>query len=143
MLLMIGSSSEWTYSYSGLEIKPLELGETDKHINLNFCSKLKFSFSLTKMLPSFKLFDSLSCYSSDQKLSFLFWHEFHLEIHNLTLINWIWWKKGPFLTHFFLAPTIWFSKSESYVEFHIFYFHSVWSHYFVKKYADRAPLIAA
>ena len=36
MLLMKGSSSERTYTYSGPEIEPLELGKTDKHINLDF-----------------------------------------------------------------------------------------------------------
>ena len=117
------------------------IGKTDKHLNLNFYSKLKFSFSLTKVLPSFKLFNSLSSYSHDQKLSFLFWHEFHVEIHNCTLINWIWWKEGSFLTHFFLGPLIWFSKSERYIECHIFYLHSVWSHYFAKNCVDQALLL--
>ena len=51
-----------------------------------------FFSPLTKMFPSFKLLvDSLSCYSCGQKPSFLSLSEIHLEIDNLTLINWICW----------------------------------------------------
>ena len=39
------------------------------------------------------------------KTSFLSWNEIHLEIHNLTLINWIWWKK-VLAWHFFFAPLV-------------------------------------
>ena len=54
-------------------------------------------------------------------------------------------KKKSFPVSFFLSTfnLVLEAKSESYIEFHIFYLHSVWSHYFAKNYVDRAPLIAA
>ena len=46
------------------------------------------------MFSSFKLLvDCLSCYSCGQKPSFLSLSKIHLEIDNLTLINWMCWTK--------------------------------------------------
>ena len=98
---MIRSSSEWIYSHSGAgdlanwirENRYIHASFQVFHFsppNLNFYSK--FFFPSNKMFPSFKLsVDSLSCYSCGQKPSFLSLSEIHLEIDNLTLINWICW----------------------------------------------------
>ena len=101
MMLMIRSSSEWIYSHSGAGDLTTWIRE-NRYIhssfqvfhfsppNLNFYSK--FFFPSNKMFSSFKLLvDSLSYYSCSQKPSFLSLSEIHLEIDNLTLINWICW----------------------------------------------------
>ena len=108
MMLIIRSSSEWIYSHSGAgdlttwirENRYIHASFQVFHFsppNLKFYSK--FFFPSNKMFPSFKLsVDSLSCYSCGQKPSFLSLSEIHLEIDNLTLINWICWTNvGLFL----------------------------------------------
>ena len=129
-----------------LEIYPLELGKTD-----TFMPPFKFFifhhqiwtftvrfFPTNKMFPSFKLLvDSLSYYSCGQKPSFLSLSEIHLEIDNLTLINWICWTK----VSLFLS-TFGFLRVKVTMEFHIVHLHLVRSHCFTKCHADWARLKA-
>ena len=148
MMLMIGSSSEWIYSHSGAGdlatwIRENRYMQAYVHVsfqvfhfsplNLNFYRK--FFFPLTKMFPSFKLFvDSLSCYSCGQKPSFLSLSEIHLEIDNLTSINWICWTK----VSLFLS-TFGFLRVKVTMEFHIVHLHLVPSHCFTKCYMQIEP----
>ena len=146
MMLMIRSSSEWIYSHSGAGDLATWIRE-NRYIHASFqvfifhhqiwTFTVSF-FPSNKMFPSFKLLvDSLSYYSCGKKPSFLSLSEIHLEIDNLTLINWICWTK----VSLFLS-TFGFLRVKVTMEFHIVHLHLVRSHCFTKCHADWARLKA-
>ena len=135
MMLMIGSSPEWIYSHSGAGDLVTRNRENRYMYYVNVSFQVFFTtefellqwvfFPLTKMLPSFKLLvDSLSCYSCGQKPSFLSLSENHLQIDNLTLINWIMLDK---LVSLFLITFVFLIVKVT-MEFHIVHLNLVWSH---------------